>query len=45
MIRQKMKNKELLISDVYINYPLLFIWLIFMAVLAMGLMVNNTWPE
>lgn len=45
LIREKTGKKQLLVSDIYINYPLLFIWLAFMAVLALGLVINNTWPE
>ncbi len=45
VIKERKKNKQMLISDLYINYPLLFLWLVFMAAFGFGLIINNIWPE
>jgi hypothetical protein len=42
ILLKRVRKKDLTSSEIFINYPLTFLWLLFMTVFAIGLMVNNT---
>jgi hypothetical protein len=42
ILLDRVRKKDLTTSEIFINYPLTFLWLLFMTVFALGLMINNT---
>ena len=42
ILLKRIRRRDLSSSEIFLNYPLTFLWLLFMTIFAIGLMVNNT---
>jgi len=41
LLLTRIKNKDLTPSDIYLDYPIRIIWLIYITVFSIGFIVNN----
>ncbi|OGJ86255.1 MAG: hypothetical protein A2248_16320 [Candidatus Raymondbacteria bacterium RIFOXYA2_FULL_49_16] len=41
LLQKRIKNKDLTSSDMYVDYPIRLVWLLYITVFSFGFVINN----